>query len=262
LSGAVQRWLPVTFQFAVASRFVPTVTALRVVTDVLDVREVLHRVSEIAQPVLPHDLMGVVEIADDGSHIRLHASSTIGQPSFDLPISQADLLKANWDVVIVNDFADRAEYVGTPAANEGMQSLLSVPVRFGGRLRAKVNVFSRQRDRFSRADLPIAQRLASHIALAMSHRALSEELRQRQVLETRAAALDLLDQSLSVLTSSGGLNDVFPRISSLTQPVLAHDAMILWVGSPGAREGRVYAATGVEGERISDQAAAPSRAAR
>jgi transcriptional regulator with GAF, ATPase, and Fis domain len=220
---------------------------LDTMTDVLDVREMLDRVSEIARPVLPHDLMGVVEIADDGSRIRLHASSTIGQPSFDLPISQADLLKANWDVVIVNDFADRAEYAGTPAANAGMQSLLSVPVRYGGRLRAKVNIFSRRRDRFSRADLPIAQRLASHIALAMSHRALSEELRQRQVLESRAAALDLLDQSLSVLTGAGGVNDVFARISSLTQPVLAHDAMILWVSSPG-RHGKTYAATGVEGE--------------
>jgi transcriptional regulator with GAF, ATPase, and Fis domain len=75
---------------------------------------------------------------------------------------------------------------------------------------------------------------------------LAEEARQRQALETHAAALALLDQSLASLTSSGTLSDLFDRISVVTKPVLPHDALALPVLLPDGRHARRYASSGLD----------------
>jgi len=51
---------------------------LNTLTDVLDVREVFDQVSQVVQQVLPHDLMGVVEISREGDRIRLYAGAGSG----------------------------------------------------------------------------------------------------------------------------------------------------------------------------------------
>jgi hypothetical protein len=48
---------------------------LNALTDVLDVREIFERVSNVVQRVLPHDLMGVMEISEAGDRIRLYAGA-------------------------------------------------------------------------------------------------------------------------------------------------------------------------------------------
>lgn len=102
-----------------------------------------------------------------------------------------------------------------------MVTVLSAPIRFGGQLQAVVNFFSRQPGWFAREDLPIAERIASHIALAMSNHRLAEEARERQALEAHASKLDLLDQSLASLTATGDLKDLFDRISAVARKVFA-----------------------------------------
>jgi len=51
---------------------------LSTLTHVLDIREVFDRVSEIVQPVLPHDIMGVVEINEAADRIKLLAGAAKG----------------------------------------------------------------------------------------------------------------------------------------------------------------------------------------
>jgi len=101
-----------------------------------------------------------------------------------------------------------------------MVTVLSAPIRFGGRLRAAINFFSRQTGWFRREDLPIAERIASHIVLVMSHHKLAEATRQRQELEDYISKLDLLDQSLASLTDSGQLKDLIHPISKIVRQVL------------------------------------------
>src|SRR5262249_13060106 len=120
-----------------------------------------------------------------------------------------------------------------------------VPVRFGGRLRATVNFFSRERARFTRDDLLVGQRVASHIALAMSHHRLAEEARQRMELETRAAALALLDQSLAMMPETADLAGLFDRTSTIARPLLPHDAMVLALMMDDGVHARVYASSGM-----------------
>jgi len=93
-------------------------------------------------------------------------------------------------------------------------------------------------------DLPVAKRIASHIALAMSHERLAEEARQRQALEAHASKLDLLDQSLASLTDTGQLKDLIDTISRVVRQVLPHDGLSVAVFLPDGRHARRYVYSG------------------
>lgn len=221
---------------------------LNELTDVLDVREVFERVSNVVQRVLPHDLMGVVEISEDGDRIRLYAGAGAAQtqtPTYDLPLPEPlRLLAQAWDTQIIEDFPKHPLAQGSPALKAGMVTVLSAPIRFGGRLRAAVNFFSHQTGWFRREDLPIAERIASHIALVMSHHKLAEEARQRQELEDHASKLDLLDQSLASLADTGQLKDLIHPISKIIRQVLPHEGISVAVFLPGGNLARRYVFSG------------------
>jgi len=121
---------------------------LNELTDVLEVREAFERVSNVAQRVLPHDLMGVVEISEGGDYIRLYAGAGAAQtqtPAYDVPLPESlKLLAQVWETQIIEDFRNHPLAQGSPALRAGMVTVLSAPIRFGGRLWAAVNFFSRQ----------------------------------------------------------------------------------------------------------------------
>ena len=90
-----------------------------------------------------------------------------------------------------------------------MVTVLSAPIRFGGRLQAAVNFFSRQPEWFRRDDLPVAERIASHIALVMSHHRLAEEARLAAEANARAERLESRVQQLTdELDARGGYRRV------------------------------------------------------
>jgi GAF domain-containing protein len=196
---------------------------LSTLTDVLDIREVFDRVSQLVQRVLPHDLLGVMEISEKGDRIRLLAAAGIaGAPqNFEAPIVGPDFLTKPWNIMVIDDVPNNSFFSRGPAAKAGMQSALTVPISFGGRLRAAVSFFSRETTHFSEADFPIAQRIASYLTFAMSHHRLAEEARQRQALEAHASKLDLLDQLLASLTDSGELKEL-PRGAGLVHQRQGH----------------------------------------
>lgn len=137
---------------------------LSTLTDVLDIREVFDRVSQVVQRVLPHDRMGVVEISEGGDRIRLLAGAGSGQPPPTYEAAVPQILNQSWETMIVEDFPNHPLAKGSPALKFGMVTVLSAPIRFGGRLQAAVNFFSSKPGWFMRDDLPIAERIASHIA--------------------------------------------------------------------------------------------------
>lgn len=227
---------------------------LDTLTDVRDVQELFDRASQVVQRVLPHDLLDLVEINEEGDRARVFITG--GPPdipkNFEVPVPDPELIFKPWDVLIFDNVPTHPFFKTGVAAKAGLESALSVPIRFGGRLRAAVNFFSRQPARFSRDDLPVAQRIAGHMALMMSHARLSEEARQRQALEARASALEVLDQSLASLTDTGPLADQVNRISAVTRSVLSHDAMVLPVLLPDGRHVRRYASSGLDMSSLPD----------
>jgi transcriptional regulator with GAF, ATPase, and Fis domain len=219
---------------------------LNTLTDVLDIREVFDRISQLVQRVLPHDILGIGEFSERGDRMRLHVDAGLAEKPqpFDVPVPDPALILRPWEATIFEDVQTNAFFKMGPAAKAGMKSVLSAPIRFGGRLQAAVNFFSREQGWFAPDDLPVARRIASHIALAMSHERLAEEARQRQALEAHASKLDLLDQSLASLIDTGELKDVMDRISKVTREVLPHDGLALAVMMPDGRHARRYATSG------------------
>ncbi|HTS35908.1 MAG TPA: sigma 54-interacting transcriptional regulator [Candidatus Solibacter sp.] len=231
-------------QHDLASRLEVLNGLLDTLTDVLDIRGVFDRVSQVVQRVLPHDLMGVMEISEAGDRIRLHAGSGKTTSPYEVAVPDPQILTGPRAALIIDDFPNHPLAKGSPALKAGMVTLLSAPIRFGGRLQAAVNFFSRQPGWFRHDDLPVAERIASHIALVMSHHRLAEEARQRQELEAYASKLDLLDQSLASLADTGQLQDLIHPMSKIVRQVLPHDGISVAVFLPGRNLARRYVFSG------------------
>ena len=113
---------------------------LATLTEVLDVRQVFDRISDVLQEVLPHDLLGYHEINEAGDRIRVRAASRgAGIPlDFEAPVPDPELFKKQWEYQIVDDLPGHPVHGNTVAVQAGMKSALSVGIRFGGRLQAAV----------------------------------------------------------------------------------------------------------------------------
>jgi hypothetical protein len=75
-------------------------------------------------------------------------------------VPEPDLLRKPWDFLMIEDLPNHPLGKNSPAVKAGMISVLCVPIRFGGRLQAGVNFFSRQQHWFSESDVPLARRIA------------------------------------------------------------------------------------------------------
>ncbi len=201
---------------------------LNTLTDVLDIREVFDRVAQLVQGVLPHDLMGVVEVSEAGDRIRVFVGAGTGKATspYEAAVNDPRILTGIWRALIVEDFPNHTVYEGSPAQKAGMVTLLSAPIRFGGRLQALANFFSRQPGWFRNDDLPIAERIASHFALAMSHQRLAEEARRAAEANARAERLEVRVQQLTEeLDALGGYRRVIGE-SRQWQDVLKKSAQV------------------------------------
>ena len=166
---------------------------LNTLTDVLDIRDVFDHVSQVVKRVLPHDLMGVVEISEGGDRVRLYVGAGLGKPAPAYEVAVPETIKTliqSWDTRIISDYQSHPLAKGSPPLMAGMRTALAAPIRFGGRLQAALNFFSREPGWFFRDDLPIAERVASHIALVMSHHQLAEKARLAAEANARAERLE------------------------------------------------------------------------
>ena len=218
---------------------------LKTLSGVLDVRDVFDRVSDIAQKVLKHDAISIAELIDNDERVRLYACrglSNLPQP-YEIPVPNRKLVTDPWDFVLVDDVTADPDYAQSQGALAGMRSVLFVPIRVDGRLRVSLNFYAREVGQFVREDVLVAQRIADHMALAMSHQRLAEEVRLAEELRSKAASMEMLDGLLAELTDSAELSQVIDRISTIAQKVLPHDAMLVPVLLPNGTHVRMLAGT-------------------
>jgi len=203
---------------------------------------VFDRIAQLVQGVLPHDLMGVVEISEAGDRIRVHAGAGSGKATtpYEVAVPDPHILTRIREALIVEDFPNHPLAKGSPAVEAGMVTLLSAPIRFGGRLQALLNFFSRQPGWFRKDDLPIAERVANHIALAMSHHRLSEEARRAAEANARAERLASRVQQLTEeLDALGGYRRVigesrqWREVLKKSTQVAGTEATVLLSGESG-----------------------------
>jgi len=215
-----------------------SVELLRTISDVLDVRRVFPRISEIANKILPHDAMTMVFLDESGRVVQ--EASTGGIPVINNRASR--LLP---DHFIIGDLADEELPVKTTGESSrekllaaGFHSVLSVHARARDRLMG-VGFVSKRRNGFSRSDVPVARRIVDHIVLAVSHEQLAEAVREAAEANTRADCLDARVQMLTEELDSKTRNRVVGQSSQwldvlkkATQ-VAATDTTVLLAGESG-----------------------------
>jgi GAF domain-containing protein len=209
---------------------------LSTLTSVLDVRQVVDRVSEIAQTVLPHDAMSIPLVIEGAARLRVYANSGLGDvpTPYETAIADPSRLTRPWEFQLYDDLLEEAPAAFERPIAAGMRSALLVPIKMGGELIGAVNFYSRAVARFTEEEAPIARRVADHIALSLSHQRLAEEAREHEELQARTANLELLDGLLVALTDTGELPELFDRISEIAKTVLPHDMLALPVLCPTA----------------------------
>ena len=177
-----------------------SVELLREIAGVLDVRAVFPRVSEIANKVLPHEHLTMMFDDGDG-HIVFEAASADEFPDL-TRLVKGNHAKPDEGFIIVDDLTTATLPIAEPAdlgeqlVAAGYRSLLVVMTR--ARDQAMSLIFwSKRPGAFERRDVPIARRIADHVALAVSHEQLAGAARQVAEAHARAERLESRVQTLA-----------------------------------------------------------------
>jgi len=216
---------------------------LRALSTVLDIREVFPKVSEIAQTVLPHDLL-TFTFQDQEGGIVLQAASNPLEP---LPprLKLADNRAAGDGVAIVLDLEHgECPIVEPPDMLDrmlaaGYRSSLAIRVSARDQMLG-LQFWSKRRAAFESRHVPVARRIADHVALAVCHEQLAEIQQQAAEAKRRAERLEARVKSLSdELETKTGLNRVVGRsaewqavLKAATQ-VASTESTVLLAGESG-----------------------------
>ncbi len=168
----------------------------------LDIREVFDQLSAAVGGILPHDRMALGLFSEDRKTIRIHAYTGDRVPDMPEKISidgnpQTD---ADWSFFLVRDLRKESRCCGEKyegMKQEGMRSLLRVPVRLEGEVVGGLNFLSRTVGKYREEDADIARRIADQVALVLSHEKLAEEA--RLAAEAREEALRLEGRLASLM---------------------------------------------------------------
>jgi transcriptional regulator with GAF, ATPase, and Fis domain len=175
-----------------------SVELLRTISGVLDIRTVFPRVSEIASKVLPHDLLTMM--FHHGGQILIEVASSDGFSEV------ARLIKTNDPrpkdgFILIDDFTTATLPVVEPAdlreriIAAGYRSFLAVLTRARDQ-EMGLGFWSKRPGAFGTGDVPVARRIADHVALAVSHEQLADAARQVAEAHARAERLESRVQSL------------------------------------------------------------------
>lgn len=173
---------------------------LRAVATVLDIRQVFPQVSQIAAAVLPHDRLtftfhdaqgGIVVQAasDEWDTLPVRLLTTEPVLASDASRIVNDLTTQMCPIVEPPDFQDRV-------VSAGYRSMLGVQLTARDQVLG-LQFWSKRLDAFDESQVPIARRIADHVAMAVSHEQLAEIARQATEARLRAERLEARVKSLS-----------------------------------------------------------------
>jgi len=217
-----------------------SVELLRTIAEVLDIRGVFPRVSEIVQRVLRHDALELV-LYDRRGHVTLEARSTD-----DLAGVRGCPAGDDEAFHIVSDLQrPGARLVGREAdviddlTAAGYRSLLSI--RSVARHQVmRLGFFSKHPDSYSAADVPTAQHIADYVAVAVAHEQLAATERNRAEargrtgrLEARVRALADKGDAVSGRGRMIGRSEAWQRVLAKALRVAPTDTIVFLQGESG-----------------------------
>ncbi len=173
---------------------------LRALSTVLDIRQVFPQVSSIAAAIVPHDLL-TFTFHNRGGEVVLQAASADWEP---LPtrLKLAPSTALDEGFAIVNDLCPEKCPVVEPAGfwervhAAGYRSCLDVRLTARDQLLG-LQFWSKRPGAFEAHHVPVARRVADHVALAVSHEQLVEMARQATEATVRAEQLEARVRSLA-----------------------------------------------------------------
>jgi two-component system NtrC family response regulator len=170
---------------------------LHTMAESLDIRQVFGEVSDVVRGGLPHDVMLVTAWAADGSSLRLYAlgGAQLDEPEFWAPMTLTayDRTQLQRDGYIVRDTQleiPRDSLRWRLFERLSIRSALRVAMPLGKDVFGSLFFLSREVDHFTEDDFNFANRVADHLALALSHQRLAEAARRDAEARETAARLE------------------------------------------------------------------------
>jgi transcriptional regulator with GAF, ATPase, and Fis domain len=174
-----------------------SIELLRTISDVLDIRTVFPRVSNIVTKMLAHDALAMVFVDRDRHFARqAHSPADFPDPPF------VTVKTPGPQEVIIADLSAGPLPVFEPAdafapvIAAGYRSFLSVRVPARERV-IELAFWSKRPGAFASSDLPAARRILDYMALSVSHEQLVEAERRAGEAQARATQLEARVQMLS-----------------------------------------------------------------
>ena len=219
---------------------------LPMLSKALDIREVFDQLSAAVGGILPHDRMALGLFSEDRKTVRIHAYT--GDPIPDLPkeicIDGDPHADADWSFFLVRDLRQEPRCCGAKyetMKQDGMKSLLRVPVRLEGEIVGGLNFLAKRVGQYREEDADIARRIADQVALVLSHEKLAKEARlaaeareEASRLEGRLAALmeafaSYIGGPRQIVGNSKSWREVLDMVSK----VASADTTVLLTGESG-----------------------------
>ena len=209
----------------------------------LDVRGVFDRVSEIVQPVLPHDRIILTSKSPNSREMVVEAIS--GEPLPEMPARFAAGAPGDCsdlpDHVLIPDTEAQPGKCGARDACHaiGMRSFLGIPMHLDTGTSWLI-IVSHTPNQYSEEDVIVGRRVGDHLSLALSHQRLAGEERRAAEARERANRLEervqvLRDQLETTLGFRRVIGDAPSWKSVLTQAakVAQTETTVLLTGESG-----------------------------
>jgi PAS domain S-box-containing protein len=171
---------------------------LTALTDSGDLRDVVDRISAIAQQVLPHDAMVLPVLLPDRARVRFHVTKVPDAAKFPEVVEVPEYLRnSDWEYDIVDDLQGDPRQRTLTAASLGYRSALRVPIRVAGELAAGVGFFAFAPSVYRQADVLVARRVADRLALSLMRERGLEAARRADEASAHASRLEARVRALT-----------------------------------------------------------------
>jgi len=214
---------------------------LRTIAEVLDIRSVFPRISEIVKDVLPHDALELV-FHDRSGHVTLEARSIE-----DLTGAFGCSVNDDEPFYIVSDLRRPSSRLTTGASSSVVDTLLAAGYRSVLNVRSvardqvmRLGFLSKQADAYRPDDVKTARHIADYVAVAVAHEQLAAAERDRAEVRARAERVDARVRAIgdkgASLPSHGrmvGRSDAWQRVLTRALRVAPTDATVFLQGESG-----------------------------
>jgi transcriptional regulator with PAS, ATPase and Fis domain len=219
---------------------------LQALANVLDIRLVFPQISEITRQILPHDRLTMTFLDGQGACVMQAASNDVGP----LAVRATGVDTTHLTDGFFRIVDDLTQYVkpgvtyDPPDHHErliaaGYRSVLSICLS-AREQRFVLQFWSKQGAAFRATQVPIARRIAEHVALAVSHEQLAETARHAADVQARAELLEARVRSLSeeLDSRSGygrivGPSEPWKNVLRAATQVASTDTTVLLTGESG-----------------------------